>query len=151
MLPFNVPFSTPHIILFIFSIGQSNAGSLLLWEHLGLRWVCFISSIDSNRVHFKADLIFEKRKESQGAKSGEYGACSGARTRTHTRTHTHTQQQQQQNSHHWPLSTTYSTVGVFIIEREISYWSNTRVFQHTVLAAQGKKHIHSNLSKKKKS
>ena len=36
----------------------------------------FTSSIDTNRVPFKADLIFGNKKKSQGAKSGEYDACS---------------------------------------------------------------------------
>ncbi len=38
---------------------------------------CFTSPIDSNWnwIPLKADLIFEKRKKLQGAKSGEYGAC----------------------------------------------------------------------------
>ena len=40
----------------------------------------FIFSIDSNRVPFKADLIFGNRKKSQGAKSGvfeHWSASSG--------------------------------------------------------------------------
>jgi hypothetical protein len=36
----------------------------------------FTSSFNLNRVPFKADLIFGKRKKSQCAKSAKYGACS---------------------------------------------------------------------------
>ncbi len=36
----------------------------------------FTSSIDSTRIPFKIDLIFGKRKKSQGAKSGKWDVCS---------------------------------------------------------------------------
>ncbi len=67
----------PHIIPYGFPIGQSNAGSLLLKELLGAPPI-FASSVPStqNRVPLKVDLIFGKRKKSQGAKSSEYSVCS---------------------------------------------------------------------------
>lgn len=72
MNPFNV---LPTHRSISFSIDESYAGNHSLIELLGANF-CFTSFINSNRVPFDTDLIFEKRKKSQGAKSNEYALFS---------------------------------------------------------------------------
>ncbi len=64
--------SPRHILSICFSIGQSNAGSLVRASRSSTDF-CFTSSIYWNWFTFKANLILRKRKKSQGAKSGKYG------------------------------------------------------------------------------
>ncbi len=80
MLPFSVLPSPLHTLLHLFYHWSKQCWKSSFVRAFGNSANFHLtSSIDSNQFPFKADLIFRKRKKSQGAKSGEYGVslCPG--------------------------------------------------------------------------
>ncbi len=64
-----------HISICFFHWSKQCWKSSFVREFRSVANFCFSSSIDSNQIRFKTNLVFEKRKKSQSAKLGRCGTC----------------------------------------------------------------------------